>query len=152
LRALPEAERPVVARALAKDPGKRFPNCLTFVRALYTAQGRTRTEALVQETSALNGRPKSLSETLEDISLEEIGAPETNGAAESSESQDEISRLGLTVAQPQSGALRPTIVVGVGSFGRQALRELRCRFLDRLGDLSKIPLQRFLYVDSDAEA
>src|SRR3954449_2276853 len=27
LRALPEGERAVVARALAKDPGKRFPNC-----------------------------------------------------------------------------------------------------------------------------
>ena len=38
LRALPEAERPVVARALAKDPAKRFPNCLSFVRALYTAR------------------------------------------------------------------------------------------------------------------
>src|SRR3954447_14937105 len=37
LRALPEGERPVVARALAKDPAKRFPNCLAFVRALYTA-------------------------------------------------------------------------------------------------------------------
>src|SRR5207248_1502606 len=38
LRALPEAERPIVARALAKDPSKRFPNCLAFVRALYTAR------------------------------------------------------------------------------------------------------------------
>src|SRR5205823_9233628 len=35
LRTLPEAERPVVARALAKEPGKRFPNCMVFVRALY---------------------------------------------------------------------------------------------------------------------
>ncbi len=38
LRSLPEAERPVVGRALAKDPAKRFPNCLSFVRALYTAR------------------------------------------------------------------------------------------------------------------
>src|SRR5258708_5144895 len=28
LRSLPEAERPIVARALAKDPTKRFPNCM----------------------------------------------------------------------------------------------------------------------------
>ncbi len=32
LRALPEAERPIVARALAKDPAKRFPTCLSFLR------------------------------------------------------------------------------------------------------------------------
>src|SRR5262249_50799337 len=40
LRPLPEAERPVVARALAKDPAKRFPSCLAFVRTLYAAHGR----------------------------------------------------------------------------------------------------------------
>jgi serine/threonine protein kinase len=31
---LPEADRPAVARALAKDPGARFPSCTDFVRAL----------------------------------------------------------------------------------------------------------------------
>src|SRR5439155_23979367 len=52
LRTLPEVERPVVARALSKDPTKRFPNCLAFVRALYTAQGRVRTESSVTEAAA----------------------------------------------------------------------------------------------------
>ena len=33
---LPEADRPVVARALAKDPRRRFPSCLAFVHALET--------------------------------------------------------------------------------------------------------------------
>ena len=34
---LPEAERPVVARALATDPEKRWPSCREFVRQLETA-------------------------------------------------------------------------------------------------------------------
>src|SRR5947209_6566301 len=38
LRPLPEAERPIVARALAKDPEERFPNCMAFLRGLYTAR------------------------------------------------------------------------------------------------------------------
>src|SRR5436309_6022908 len=38
LRPLPEAERSVVARALSKDPAKRFPNCMAFVRALHNAR------------------------------------------------------------------------------------------------------------------
>src|SRR5437763_4609001 len=38
LRSLPEAERPIVARALSKDPEKRFPSCLAFLRALYNAR------------------------------------------------------------------------------------------------------------------
>jgi serine/threonine protein kinase len=35
LRFLPEADREVVGRALAKNPNDRFPNCLAFVRALH---------------------------------------------------------------------------------------------------------------------
>jgi serine/threonine protein kinase len=34
LTSLPESERPAVARALAKDPRKRWPNCRTFINAL----------------------------------------------------------------------------------------------------------------------
>ena len=30
--------------------------------------------------------------------------------------------------------------------------ELRCRFLDRFGDLNKLPLLHFLYLDTDKEA
>src|SRR5436305_11823939 len=35
---LPEGDRPVVARALSKDPDRRFPSCLAFVRALHQAR------------------------------------------------------------------------------------------------------------------
>src|SRR6266446_3146710 len=41
LRSLPEAERPIIARALSKDPEKRFQSCLAFVRALYNARPGT---------------------------------------------------------------------------------------------------------------
>ena len=58
----------------------------------------------------------------------------------------------VAVAQPQTGAMRPTLIIGVGGFGRKALLELRCRFLDRFGDLTKIPLLRFLCIDPDPEA
>jgi hypothetical protein len=66
--------------------------------------------------------------------------------------EEEVSKLGITVAQPQTGALRPTLVLGIGALGRRALLELRCRFIDRFGDLGKLPLLRFLYIDCDAEA
>ena len=84
LRTLPEAERPVVARALAKEPGKRFPNCMAFVRALYTAHGRVRAESVATDGAA-NGspnRPKTLRETLEDIQLEDLPADEECQATE----------------------------------------------------------------------
>jgi hypothetical protein len=168
LRSLPEGERPVVARALSKDPAKRFPNCLAFVRALFTARapvGPASRRSEMEERgitgaiapSSLEGkRPKSIMDTMENMLLEQL--PDESGLAagdvldESGADGEEVSRLGMTIAQPQTGALRPTIVVGIGSFGRRALQELRCRFLDRFGDLDKVPLVRFLYIDVDGDA
>src|SRR5262249_46832380 len=42
---LPEADRAIVARALAKDPQQRFPSCVDFVRALIAAPAPTATTA-----------------------------------------------------------------------------------------------------------
>jgi eukaryotic-like serine/threonine-protein kinase len=165
LRALPEAERPIVARSLAKDPAKRFPNCMAFLYALHKARSTTPREQASTSAGGANGqRPKSMSDTMEDIQLEaavegaspssdeevDLGGPPSPSLPE--EANGAVSEMGITVAQPQTGALRPTLIIGVGGFGRKALLELRCRFLDRFGDLSKIPLLRFLCVDPDPEA
>jgi hypothetical protein len=159
LRALPEAERPVMAQALAKDPANRFPNCLAFVRALYTARVAPKAVAVTAEppASAANGsRPKTMAETLENFLLEQMPAddvtpgPEAAGAV--ADAHAEVSQLGLTMHLPDTGVLRPTLVIGLGGFGRRALLDLRCRFLDRFGDLARMPLQHFLYIDPDPEA
>jgi hypothetical protein len=151
LRPLPEADRPVIGRALSKDPARRFPNCMAFVRALYNARGSARPELLTAEAAAVNGvRPKSLHETMEDFQLENGGLENLElSPPPLPEQADDAANLGMTVAQPDTGALRPTVIIGVGGFGKKALMELRCRFLDRFGDLNKLPLLRFLYVDSD---
>ncbi len=165
LRPLPEAERPVVARALSKDPARRFPSCMSFLRALYAVRYPTRgvsREAAAEVALAGKAavRPKSIADTMEDFLLEQDSQDPANlvdlggGAApvETTEDREAGSELGMTVAQPATGALRPTLILGVGGFGRKALLELRCRFLDRFGDLSKLPLLRFLCIDADPEA
>ncbi|MFN4260129.1 MAG: tubulin-like doman-containing protein [Gemmataceae bacterium] len=151
LRLLPEAERPVVARALAKDPGKRFPNCMAFVRALYLARNQSVRPELIQEAAPGN-RPKTMADTMEDIFLENLPEPDAPPAPSPVMEGEEISQLGITVAQPQTGVLRPTLIIGIGGFGRRALMDLRCRFIDRFGELSNIPMMRFLYVDTDPDA
>src|SRR5436190_1916216 len=73
LRALPEVERPILARALAKDPAKRFQNCMALVRALYGARPQARVNAPAEAVGAGVGgsRPKTMHETMEDIFLED---------------------------------------------------------------------------------
>src|SRR5205807_9578216 len=119
-------------------------------------------------------RPKSMADTMEDIQLEHVfhddsavpiglEADEPQPAKEGGSGEaelpggktlrpDEMSELGFTAALPQTGTLRPTLIIGLGSLGRRALMELRCRLLDRFGDLSKLPILRFLYVDTDKDA
>lgn len=155
LRMLPEPERPVVARALSKDPTKRFPNCLAFVRALLMSRSASRADFNVGEGASK--KPRSM-DTMEDLLLEELGAEDQlipvdiSFPPEDGPSKEEVSQLGITQALPQTGALRPTLLIGLGSQGRRALMELRCRLLDRFGDLDKLPLFRFLYIDTDVDA
>jgi hypothetical protein len=161
LRALPEGERPIVARALEKDPARRFPSCLAFVRALYTARARTHASIQLDGNAPGAGQQKTMLDTCESFELEGL-PPEDQlvpvdlgpdfGVGQLNESGEAVSAMGVTVAQPSTGSLRPTVVVGIGGYGRRALGELRCRFLDRFGDLERVPLVRFLYIDSDADA
>ena len=170
LRSLPEVERSVVGKALAKEPGKRFPTCMGFVAALHKARLSLRLLDIRPQklgATVAGQKSKSLSETMEDIFLPgfEQSAAEAALArsvpgiavAQSPDDDDdkpeiEISDLGVTIAQRESGSLRPTLIIGVGTFGRKALAELRCRFIDRFGDLTKVPILRFLYLDVDPEA
>ncbi len=99
-----------------------------------------------------------MSDTMEDLLLEQLPdeapqlpAAELNAPPLQELSEEEVSELGLTMALPQTGALRPTLIIGLGSMGRRALMELRCRFIDRFGDLDKVPLLRFLCIDTDAD-
>ncbi len=167
LRSLPEGERAVVAKALSKDPTQRFSKCTGFVAALYKARSSVRLAEVRSQSlpAGVGKRPKTLADTMEDMFLEvevsSVGMPAAVGtptllAVAKDEDDDgadvEVSDLGVTVAQPDTGALRPTLIIGLGTFGRKALMEMRCRFLDRFGDLGKLPLLRFLYLDADPDA
>ena len=125
LRSLPEAERPVVARAL-EDPSKRFPNCLAFFRALYNARAAARPSP--GQLERIDDTRGTILDSMEDLLLDAgeddavaLGGP--RNTAEASSSQEHVSALGMTMSLPQTGSLRPTIVIGVGSFGRRALVE-----------------------------
>jgi len=135
LTSLPARDRPIVARALAKSPEERFPSCTAFVRALIEADPRSVEFHLGTRTA---------SESAPTVTLP--------GPAHSHEEISTSQLLGKTMAQIEVGILRPTLLIGLGSFGRRALLDLRCRLLDRFGDLSQVPIFRFLYIDSDPEA
>jgi hypothetical protein len=165
---LPAADRPVMARALARAPDKRYPNCRTFVERLQGAS------------------PSSLARAADPAEVEGI-PPATVPAAMpgSSEGDSPPANVeGFTAAprtvpidvrptppaetgldsQPSSGDsiavqpggerthLRPTLFLGVGGLACATLRCLKQKLLRRCGDLEATPILRLLQLDTDRAA
>jgi serine/threonine protein kinase/Tfp pilus assembly protein PilF len=61
LTRLPDRERPVVARALAKDPSRRWPDCRSFVRALAECAAKGSPECLALGRGGLPEAPSGSS-------------------------------------------------------------------------------------------
>jgi hypothetical protein len=134
---LPVTDRPVIARALAKKPEERWNSCKDMVRAL------------VQATPT--GRRW---ESMEDIFLDVPDSPVFTGPGTATESPPRPVGSGALTTPThldQAGCLRPTLLIGLGRFGKEALQALRCRAVDRFGSTDKLPLWRFLYLDTDAQ-
>ena len=150
LKPLPERDRPTVARALAKDPAKRFPNCVSFIRALAGTTGRHETFADLELPVTPIPRPATPEERTPPTTPKiKPVAPLRQGATAQHDNVE--GTLVQTIVQSEIGTLRPTIFIGIGSFGLTSLKELRRRLTDRIGDLAQAPAIRFILLDSDPD-
>lgn len=168
LSMLPEAERDIVGRALAKDPDQRFPSCTAFIRTL-AALGRSPCSTPSLDSYSLGNLsvPSLAQLALPDSSPSTPVLPAKSGSGLSATptliaapspaphpgpSRSDERLLEATEPQFEVGLLRPSLMLGIGSFGRRALQEIRRRLIDRIGDASQLPALRFLYLDCDPEA
>jgi hypothetical protein len=165
LSMLPEGDRPVVARALAKSPDERWPSCAAFIRALCDAGG-TGGSGSGSGRGAGAREPASWARAVpsaDDVDLTPPMAAAGAGVAvlpgparprPAADPHPELDEHHLFAAAPakEAGVLRPTVLIGIGSFGRRSLQEIRCRLTDRVGDVVQVPSFRFLYVDCDPDA
>jgi hypothetical protein len=151
LSMLPDSDRPIVARAMAKKPDERFPSCTAFINALWPAGsaplptlGSPDAPVDVPSTGVLRSpaRPVVV-EAVPTECLEREAQPDVAVAT---------FRKRVMPPRTAGGILRPTLAIGIGAFGRHALLGLRSRLLDRFGDLDQLPSFRFLYIDSDPDA
>ena len=166
LSMLPAGDRAAVGKALSKNPNERFPTCSGFIRAL---QGSPRTgdssgsgsgadpTAWVRTTRSahdvdLTPPAHSSRGGVATLPPPASSARKSHPAEVSATEIDEDHLLAVTPVQKEVGVLRPTVLIGIGSFGRRALQEIRCRLIDRLGDVAQVPTFRFLYVDCDPDA
>ncbi len=159
LSAVPETDRAILARALSKNPDDRFPSCQAFVKALAQAspnEDGSRTLHSIQVSVASPTPPHAApgvdrGSNTRSRTRNTTPAPVTKKAMLRFSGSDQTQDDALDIV-PDAGVLRPALLVGVGSFGRRALQQVRTRLLDRVGQLSQVPCLRFLYLDPDPGA
>ncbi|HSQ57838.1 MAG TPA: protein kinase, partial [Gemmata sp.] len=162
LSMLPETDRAVVAKALAKNPDERFPSCTAFIRALGGRQDSTGSSSghgSMHDAGSWSrsGQPGHEVDLTPPASRSPHGVavmapPKIRSKSRADVAIDDSHLLAATARQQEVGLLRPTILIGIGSFGRRSLQEIRCRLTDRVGDTGQVPSFRFLYVDCDPDA
>ncbi|QDU37489.1 Tubulin-like protein [Maioricimonas rarisocia] len=138
LSALQPVDRPVIARALSKNPLARFQNCRQFIDELSKRRNsrvRTTTGGHTAE------RPTSKTEVVDPANMT---APEDLPALET---------VPLPPIDPDvtTTSFRPAIFIGTGGLGGRALAVLKTRLCERYGD-GPLPAFPLLYVDTDARS
>lgn len=129
---LPPSDRPALARALEKDPERRYPSCREFVESLRTPRG---TGSLASTGATIVGEPAS--------------GPSGNSLANTPVIR-ELPQLSPSQAVPNARVTGHTLVVGLGGTGARCLQQLRRRAA-KLRSGCPIDLHTLL-IDTDVES
>ena len=141
LEPLPPSDRPVVAKALEKNPERRFPNCKDFVDALRVPRGKGTTvtsfgDDFVSEDTkpVINGMGTAAA--VDDL-------PQLN------EQTQNVTGAHAVAGRTQASRKHHAIVVALGGTGADCLREIRRRAADIH---SPVPLElHSVLIDTDME-
>ncbi len=121
LEPLPPSDRPVVAKALEKNPERRFPNCKEFVDALKKPRGQGTTVTSFGDDFGSDDTKRVVNGISPAAAVDDL--PHLSAQ---SQSKADRSTAGTT---PASGK-HQAVVIALGGTGADCLRELRRRAAD----------------------
>jgi serine/threonine protein kinase len=168
LDSLAQEDRPIISRALAKNPDERFPSCMDLVRALrgietpppstFVAEGKPvdRPQPTPLSTPSAR-RPAGLSVTAAPPQRSKPAPclPESVAAGPGTRSAPPVSEgapaTGDFPVNPD-GELVPALVIGLGYLGLTALEALARQVRGRFGAHDALPNLRLLGIDSDPQS
>ncbi|MEX0710726.1 MAG: tubulin-like doman-containing protein, partial [Pirellulales bacterium] len=157
-------DRPTIARALSKQPEKRFATCRQMVDNLLSpSSSQPREQAAPGSEPAAAGAAGGHAADQHTVSLRATPAASNDETrkyrtAAPSPVVGEVPLVELEPlsldgqAEQEQPGTRPTLFIGIGGTAGAALRRLRQRLHDRFGSLDAIPTLRFLLLDTDREA
>ena len=144
LSPLPASQQPIIARALSKDPLRRFSSCLEMVKELTEAARRSpagSAEARKEVPAAANVPARQTSVPLAGLA--------SNAPTQSPSTGNTDQRV---VPPAQDRRTAPMIVIGIGGTAGKTLQRLRLRIVDRLSGVKSLPAFKMLFLDVDPDA
>lgn len=153
LLALPDADQQIIARALSKDPAKRFSSCVEMVEHLcrpptievHSAPAPTSQSPQQPAPTSAADVVTETKRPLRNSRVPEIKLPPANPSP--------VVKKGAPVAlDPSEVKLYPTLFVGIGGTAGLVFRQLQRRLRDRFGGASALPALRMVLVDTDSKA
>lgn len=159
LTPLDGADRYVVARALSKDPGHRYPSCREFVEALIRSEsGADSTPSVGQAASgarcsvavSTDQRPGRATEVFDDDDA--LQQPAESMLIDLPLDETEPHDLGPPEFTPGEFQPLPTLFLGIGGAGGRVLGHLRRQLNQRFGSPDRLPTAQLLLLDTDPKA
>lgn len=150
LSALPKRQRPVIARALSKDPLQRFGSCTEMVNELKES---VKKGDLSQSQSQFTLSAPEVQPLRSDISTRSIASPSETNSTEAPGWLDSRPAVGASrgVGPESPGEIsRPIVLVGVGGTGVLVLSKIVERLHNRFGGLENWPSLEILALDSNS--
>ncbi len=170
LEPAPPADRPALARALAKTPTDRFPTCLELIQALkegIDAVPKLPVEESAPEPVLTHVGPVALADTPDSAPKTQLASAAAVVPGPSSQNLTLASDMEMLVerkreskpfmAPPKEeergdGLLFPALVIGLGEVGYQVLKALRQRVRLAADEPELPPTLRLLYIDTDPDS
>lgn len=164
LAALPRRQRPVIARALSKDPAQRFENCVAMLEALKASANES---AVAPANPSVSGAFSSGNTAHQAAGFSSPPGPanawELGSDRRCDASRGDAGEGPRTQGRPIEAPARdrapspaadcePLIIFGIGGTAVQVLGKLVDRLHDRIGDESQWPAMQIVLLDSDARA
>jgi eukaryotic-like serine/threonine-protein kinase len=155
---LPDTDEPTIARALAKDPERRFGGCRDMIEALMDATTKPRSRTALAPNRQQIAPPSPLPRVdTEIVSRDEIVAAR-EAAGGPAVNQTQLTDGPLTVRDlpplellPAEIECRPTVFIGVGGLAAATLHTLHQQIEARFGAVAGLPALQFLLMETDAD-
>jgi serine/threonine protein kinase len=176
LTPVPVHDRPIIARALSKNPEDRFVTCLDFIENLRRATLKVApgSEPLAAPTPLPS--EKSVPSSGRTIRTRGAGQAKPDSSAEGERVPPRPSEPALPsrprpplaeqpakpvpvrkvpeqrpAAHEMPGIIQPALIVGIGQLGVDTLAQLRTRIATEFGSPDAMPHLRLIAIDTDAE-